>query len=52
MGITLEPVQDTVEPSAVRSLTPEADVVGGAGNTEIEAPESTRKQGLERESWR
>ena len=51
-GIILEPEQDTVAPSAVRSLTPEAVVVGGAGNTDMDAPESTRKRRLERESWR
>ena len=51
-GIDLEPEQETVDPSAVMSLTPETVVVGGAGNTEMEAPESTRKRRFESESWR
>ena len=40
----LEPEHDSIHLSAVRSFTPEVDVEGGAGNTEIKAPESTRKR--------
>ena len=38
----LEPEQESVDPSAVRSFTPEVEVEDGAGNTETEAPESTK----------
>ena len=40
----LEPEHETEEPSAVRSLTPEEDEEAGAGNTETEASNSTRKR--------
>ena len=40
----LEPEQESVDPSAVRSFTPEVEVEDGAGNTETEAPESTKKR--------
>ena len=40
----LEPEHDSVDLSAVRSFTPEVEVEDGAGNTEMEAPESTRKR--------
>ena len=40
----LEPEQESVDPSAVRSFTPEEEVEDGAGNTETEAPESTKKR--------
>ena len=36
-GMILEPEHDSVEP-------PEVEVEDGAGNTETEAPESTRKR--------
>ena len=39
----LEPEHDSEEPSAVRSWTPKAEDEAGAGKTEMEAPESTRK---------
>ena len=42
-GIILEPEHGAVEPSAVKSLTPEEVDEAGARNTETEAPESTRK---------
>ena len=41
-GMILEPEQETEEPSAVRSLTPDEDEETGARNTETEALESTR----------
>ena len=40
----LEPEHDSIDPSAVKSFTPEVEVEGGTGNTETEAPESTRKR--------
>ena len=40
----LEPEQDNVDPSAVRSFTLEVEVKDGARKTETEAPESTRKR--------
>ena len=40
----LEPEQDSVDPSAVRRFTLEVEVEVGAGKTETEAPESTRKR--------
>ena len=40
----LEPEQESVDPSSVRSFTPEVEVEDGAGNTEMEAPESTKKR--------
>ena len=42
----LEPEQDKEKPSAVRSFTPEVEEEEetGAGKTETEAPESTRKR--------
>ena len=42
--IILEPEHETEEPSAVRCLTPEEVEEAGAGNTETEALESTRKR--------
>ena len=39
----LEPEQDSIDLSADRSFTPEVEVEDGAGKTEAEAPESTRK---------
>ena len=39
----LEPEQESVDPSAVMSFTPEVEVEDGAGNTETEAPESAKK---------
>ena len=41
-GMILEPEQDNLDPSAVRSFTPEVEVEVGAGKTKTEAPESTR----------
>ena len=43
-GINLEPEQDKEETSAVRSLMPHVDEQSGAGKTEMETLESTRKQ--------
>ena len=43
-GMILETEHETEEPSAVRSLTSEAEGEAGAGKTESEAPESTRKR--------
>ena len=40
----LEPEQERVDTSAVRSFTPEVEVEDGAGNAEMEAPESTKKR--------
>ena len=40
----LKPEQDSIDRSAVRSFTPEVEVEDGAGKTETEAPESTRKR--------
>ena len=51
-GISLEPEQETVDPSAVMSLTPETVEVEGAGKTEMDAPVSTRKRRFESESRR
>ena len=39
----LEPEHKTEDPSAVRCLMPEAEEEAGAGNTEMEAQESTTK---------
>ena len=39
----LEPEQDSVDLSAVRSFTTEVEVEDGAGKTETETLESTRK---------
>ena len=38
----LVPEQAKVDLSVVRSFTPEVEVEGGAGKTEMEATESTR----------
>ena len=40
----LEPEHETEEPSAVKSLTPEVEEEAGAGNTETEASELTKKK--------
>ena len=37
-----EPEQESEEPSTVSRLTPDLEVEGGAGKTEIAAPELTR----------
>ena len=39
----LEPEQDSVDMSAVRSFTPEVEEEDGAGKPETDTPESTRK---------
>ena len=46
------PLQIIGDPSAVRRRTPSEDVDFGPGNTETEAPESTRNSLLERISFR
>ena len=48
----LEPEHDKEEPSALRSFTPEIEEETGAGKTETEAPESTRKRREESLFWR
>ena len=40
----MEPEHETEEPSSVRSLTQEVEEEVGAGNTEMEALESTKKR--------
>ena len=53
-GMILEPEHKTEEPSAVRSLTLEAEDEAGAGKTEREASESTRnwwEDRPEKNSW-
>ena len=40
----LEPEQESVDPSDIRSFTPEVEVEDGVGNTETEAPEPTKKR--------
>ena len=42
-GMILEPQHETEDPSAVSSLTSEVEEEVGAGNTEMEALEMTRK---------
>ena len=46
----LVPEQANVDPSAVRSFTPEVEVEGGAGKTETEASDSTRNRQDEMET--
>ena len=51
-GIILVPLQIIGDPSAVRRRTPSEEVDFGPGNTETEAPESTRNSLSERMSFR
>ena len=51
-GIILDPLQEMAYPLAVTRRIPELEEDAGVGNTETEAPESTKKFLLERESLR